>query len=86
MKSPLKVYEQGQIESAIWENLRNAEDLNSTFKSVSIKKTWQKRGTSKWKSVQINLLKSELDSLLIVVQSAKEELERMENEIEKKVS
>ena len=75
---PIKKFREGNIEAAIWEQVGKNPEENKRFFTISLKKSWKKKGTDeKWKSVTVSFHKDEISRVFSVLQQATEELENM---------
>lgn len=72
---PFKTFRCGNVQSAIWNNKRTLEDGSEVeFKTVSLSRSYKKRGESTWRNEVINLRRNDLQKILLVTQKAHEEL------------
>ena len=71
---PIKKFRSGSIEAAIWSNKKSMNGSEVEFKTVSLGRSFKKRGEDIWRHEVINLRKGDLQRVLLVVQKAQEEL------------
>lgn len=72
---PIKKFRCGNIEAAIWSNKREVPDGSEVeFKTVSLSRSYKKRGEDIWRSDALNLRRNDLQKIILVAQKAQEEL------------
>ena len=71
---PIKKFRSGNIEVAIWSNKKKVNGDEVEFKTVSLSRSFMKKGENIWRNEVINLRKGDLQRVLLVVQKAQEEL------------
>ena len=74
---PIKKWRSGSIDCSIWSNKRNIErngdQMEVEFKTVSLRKSWEKDG--KWYDHTItNIRKNDIARMIVLLQKAQEEL------------
>jgi len=69
--TPIKKFRAGSFEAAIWLNKKNTDEGEIEFKSLSVSKSWK---TDVWHSEVINLRKSDIPKMVLVLEKAQEEL------------
>ena len=74
---PIKKWRSGSIDCSIWSNKRaidkNGEQMQVEFKTVSLRKSWEKDG--KWHDHTIsNIRKNDIARMIVLLQKAQEEL------------
>ena len=76
-KGPISKFREGNIEVAIWEQAGKNPEEQKSFFTITLKKSWKKKGEEEWQSAQINFYKEELEKVFSVLQQAGEELENV---------
>ena len=71
---PIKKFKSGAIEAAIWSNERVFNDTIMEFKTVSLTRSYKKKGENLWRSELINFRRNDLTKAILVLQKAQEEL------------
>lgn len=72
---PIKKFKAGALEVAIWSNKRDVNGAEVDFKTVSLSRSYLKRGEDVWRSDVIhNLRRNDLQKAILVLQKAQEEL------------
>ena len=71
---PIKKFRCGSIEAAIWSNKKAVNGSEVEFKTVSLSRSFMKKGENIWRNEVINLRRGDLQKVLIVLQKAQEEL------------
>ena len=71
---PIKKFRSGNIESAIWSNEKEFNGGLVEFKTVSLSRSYKKKGEEIWRSDVINLRKGDIPRILLVLEKAQEEL------------
>lgn len=72
---PVQKFRCQNIEAAIWENKRKLDDKTEvSFKTVSLSRSYKKKGETKWNSDQMNLRRNDLQKVILVLQKAQENL------------
>ena len=74
INKPIKKFKSGAIEVAIWSNERDFNDGVVEFKTVSLTRSYKKKGEDLWRSESINLRRNDLIKAILVLQKAQEEL------------
>ena len=74
MNKPIKKFKSGAIEAAIWENERETDSGFLSFKTVSLSRSWKKKGENTWRSDVVNLRRGDLVKAILVLEKAQEEL------------
>ena len=74
---PIKKWRSGSIDCSVWSNKREIErdgdKMEVEFKTVSLRKSWEKDG--KWYDHTIgNIRKNDLARMILLLQKAQEEL------------
>ena len=71
---PIKKFRSGNIETAIWSNEKEFNGGLVEFKTVSLSRSYKKKGEDIWRSDQLNLRRNDLQKCILVLQKAQEEL------------
>ena len=71
---PIKKYRSGNIEAAIWSNEKEFNGGLVEFKTISLSRSYKKKGEEIWRSDQINLRRNDIQKCILVLQKAQEEL------------
>ncbi len=71
---PIKKFRCQNIDCSIWLNKREIDGSTVEFKTVSLSRSYKKKGESVWRSDQINLRRNDLQKAILVLQKAQEEL------------
>lgn len=74
VNKPIKKFKSGAIETAIWNNEKDFNDSKVEFKTVSLTRSYKKKGEDIWRSESVNLRKNDLIKAILVLQKAQEEL------------
>ena len=74
VNKPIKKFKSGAIETAIWNNEKDFIDSKVEFKTVSLTRSYKKKGEDIWRSESVNLRKNDLIKAILVLQKAQEEL------------
>ncbi len=73
-KRPTKKWKCGNIEAAIWSNKRDMDGMEVEFKTVSLSRSYKKKGEDLWRNDVINLRRNDLQKIILVLKKAQEEL------------
>ncbi len=71
---PVKQYRAKNISGAIWENEREKNGVVIGFKTVSIRRSWYDKDKQIWRDETINLHKTDISKMLVVLNKIQEEL------------
>ncbi len=71
---PIKEFRSGNIKTAIWSNEKDFNDAIVEFKTVTLSRSYKKKGEDIWRNDQINLRRNDLQKCILVLQKAQEEL------------
>ena len=71
---PIKKFRAANIETAIWSNKKDIDGAKVEFKTVSLSRSYKKKGEDVWRNDIINLRKNDIQKAIIVLQKAQEEL------------
>jgi hypothetical protein len=71
---PIKKFRSGNIEVAIWNNEKEFNGGLVEFKTISLSRSYKKKGEEIFRSDQINLRRNDLQKCILVLQKAQEEL------------
>lgn len=74
MNKPIKEYKAGSIKAAIWENERETDSGKLSFKTISLTRSWKKKGENIWRNDVVNLRRNDLQKAIIVLEKAQEDL------------
>ncbi len=73
-RMPINKWRSGNIEVAVWLNKKDIEGDTVEFKSVSLSRSYKKKGEDTWRNDVINLRRNDLQKVIIVLQKAQENL------------
>ncbi len=79
---PINKYKSGAIEAAIWNNESTFNNSKVEFKTVSLTRSYKKKGEDVWRSESLNLRRQDLIKAILVLQKAQEELLMQQSEEE----
>ena len=71
---PIKKWKSGSIEAAVWVNEKDFNGSLVEFKTISLSRSYKKKGEDIWRSEQINLRRGDLVKTILVLEKAQEEL------------
>jgi len=71
---PIKQFKAGNISGAVWENEREKNGTIISFKTVSIKRSWYDKDKKIWRDETINLHKTDIPKILVVLNKVQEEI------------
>jgi len=71
---PVKEFRSGAIKAAVWSNEREFNGGMVEFKTISLSRSYKKKGEEIWRSDQLNLRRNDLQKCILVLQKAQEEL------------
>ncbi len=72
---PIQKFRCQNIEAAIWENKRKLDNNTEVnFKTVSLTRSYRKKGEDLWRSDVIHLRRNDLQKAILVLRKAQEEL------------
>ena len=71
---PIKKFRAANIEGAVWLNSKESENGIIGFKTVTISRSFKKKDDDTWRSEVINLRKSDLIKLQVVLNKLSNEL------------
>ena len=72
---PVKKFRSGAIEGVIWVNKRKQEDGSEIeFKTVTLKRSWKDKTQDIWREEKLNLRKTDLPKLQLIIQKLQEDL------------
>ena len=72
---PIQKFKAGNIEVAIWSNKREVNGATVEFKTVSLSRSYIKKGEDTWRNDVINnLRRNDLQKAILVLQKAQEDL------------
>lgn len=71
---PIKKWKAGAIEAAIFENEKEVNGNLVGFKTVSLSRSYKKKGEDTWRNEVIYMRRADLQKAVIVLQKAQEEL------------
>ena len=72
---PIHKFKAGNIEAAVWSNKREINGATMEFKTVSLSRSYIKKGEDMWRNDVINSLRrNDLQKVIIVLQKAQESL------------
>ncbi len=82
VNKPINKYKSGAIEAAIWSNEKTFNENKVEFKTVSLTRSYKKKGEDIWRSESLNLRRQDLIKAILVLQKAQEELLMQQSEWE----
>jgi len=71
---PVKKWKSGSIETALWYNEREVNGAIVGFKTISLTRSYKKKGEDIWRNEVLNLRRNDIQKAIIVLQKAQEEL------------
>ncbi len=71
---PIKKFKSGNIETAIWSNEKDFNGGMVEFKTITVSRSYKKKGEDIWRSDVINLRRNDIQKVILVLQKAQEEL------------
>ncbi|MEK6840055.1 MAG: hypothetical protein AABX72_03870 [Nanoarchaeota archaeon] len=71
---PIHKFRAGNIEAAVWSNKKDVGGAIMEFKTVSLSRSYLKKGEDMWRSDVINLRRNDLQKVILVMQKAQEQL------------
>ncbi len=71
---PVKKYKAGAIEVCIWDNERQVGDALVGFKTISLTRSYKKKGEDLWRSEQINLRRNDVQKVVVTLNEALKDL------------
>jgi len=71
---PIKKFRAANIEAAIWSNKRDVEGAQVEFKTISLSRSYKKKGEDVWRNDIVNLRRNDIQKAIMVLQKAQEEL------------
>ncbi len=71
---PIKKYRSGSIQGAIWLNEKEIEGDKIGFKTASIQRSWKEKDANQWRSETLNLKKSDIPKVLVILNKIQEEI------------
>ena len=90
---PIKKWRSGAIEGCIWSNKREINGNEVEFKTVSISRSYKKKGEDIWRSDLLNLRRGDIPKVMVILQKLQEDLlltepghESSEEEVEEESS
>ena len=70
---PIKKYRAGSIEACVWNNEKQLDkDTTINFKTVNLTRSWKDKDT--WRNEVINLRKSDIQKVILVLNKAHEDI------------
>ncbi len=79
-QKPVKKYRSGSFELAFWENERAVNDSLVTFTTLSLSKSFKKKGDDTWRSEVMHIRRMDLPKILILLQKGMEDLYLTDND------
>jgi hypothetical protein len=71
---PVKKFRSGNIEAAIWSNEKEFNGGLVEFKTVSLSRSYKKKGEDIWRNENINLRRNDIQKVILVLEKVQEEL------------
>ena len=82
VNKPIKKFKSGAIETALWSNKKEFNGSEVEFKTVSLTRSYKKKGEDLWRTESLNLRRNDLVKAILVLQKAQEELLMQQSEWE----
>ena len=79
-QKPIKKYRSGNFELAFWENERAFNDSLVTFQTMSLSRTYKKKGDETWRHEIIHIRRMDLPKMLVLLQKGMEDLYLVDND------
>lgn len=79
-QKPIKKYRSGSFELAFWENERAINDSLVSFQTMSLSKSYKKKGEDIWRSEVIHIRRMDLPKILVLLQKGMEDLYLVDND------
>ena len=78
---PIKKFRSGSVEGVIWANKRKREDGSEIeFKTVTLRRSWKDKTQDIWREEKLNLHKTDLPKMQLIIQKLQEDLYLGNNE------
>lgn len=74
MDKPIKKYRSGSVEGAIWLNAKDIDGTRVEFKTATLSRSWRDKDSGDWRSERINLRKTDIQKMLVVLQAVQNNL------------
>ena len=71
---PIKEFRSGSIKASIWSNEKDFDGGLVEFKTVSLSRSYKKKGEDIWRNDTINMRRGDLIKAILVLEKAQEEL------------
>ena len=71
---PIKEFRSGTIKAAIWSNEREFNGGLVEFKTISLTRSYKKKGEEIWRNDVLNLRRNDIQKCILVLQKAQEDL------------
>ena len=71
---PIKEFRSGSIKASIWSNEKDFDGGLVEFKTISLTRSYKKKGEDIWRNDAINLRRNDLQKCILVLQKAQEDL------------
>lgn len=71
---PIKKFKAANIVAAIWSNKHDVDGAQVEFKTVSLSRSYKKKGEDVWRNDVVNLRRNDIQKAILVLQKAQEEL------------
>ncbi len=71
---PIKKWRSGAIEGCIWANKREVDGNEIEFKTVSLSRSYKKKGEDIWRSDVLSLRRADIPKLMVILHKMQEEL------------
>jgi len=79
---PIKKFRASNIEAAIWSNEKEFNGGLVEFKTISLNRSYKKKGEEIWRNEIINLRRGDIPKIMLVLQKAQEELLLNQEQVE----
>ncbi|MEK6907596.1 MAG: hypothetical protein AABW45_03640 [Nanoarchaeota archaeon] len=83
---PIKKFRSGNIEAAIWSNEKEFNGGMVEFKTISLNRSYKKKGEEIWRNEIVNLRRNDIQKTILVLQKAQEELLLNQEKVEEEES
>ena len=74
LNRPIIKWRSGNIEASIWVNKREVDGMEVEFKTVSLRRSYKKKGEDVWRNDVIHMRRNDIQKALLVLQKAHEEM------------
>src|SRR3989338_3147949 len=71
---PIKKWQSGNVQAAIFENEKESNTGVVTYKTLSLSRSYKKKDEDMWRNEVIHLRRSDIPKVILVLEKAQEEL------------